>query len=72
MPLQGLYPTSWWREGEVISETVTLDMRGVAAGAYRLGVGLYDRATRDRLAIVDAAGTPVPGGRLDLGGTIDW
>ncbi len=42
-PRNGAYPTSWWAAGEVVSETLTLSLAGVPAGAYRLALGLYDR-----------------------------
>jgi hypothetical protein len=71
-PLQGIYPTSWWREGEVVSDPVLLDLSGVAPGEYRLAVGLYDAQTWVRLPIVDASGAPVPGDRLVLEQTVDW
>jgi hypothetical protein len=71
-PLQGVYPTSWWRAGEVLSDAVTLDLGGVGPGQYRLGIGLYDAQTGDRLPIVDASGTPIPGDRLVLDETVDW
>ncbi|MBN1640616.1 MAG: hypothetical protein JXA09_05210 [Anaerolineae bacterium] len=70
-PLHGAYPTSWWRTREVVSDTVTLDLGGVAPGEYRLGIGLYDAATGDRLPAVYASGTPAPGARLLLG-AIAW
>jgi hypothetical protein len=60
MPLGGRYPTSWWAAGEVISETVTLNLADVQPGTYRLAVGLYDARSVTRLA---AAGPD--GGRLD-------
>jgi hypothetical protein len=30
--LEGRYPTSWWTTGEVVSETVALDLKGVRPG----------------------------------------
>ncbi|MEA3308733.1 MAG: hypothetical protein U9Q70_04370 [Chloroflexota bacterium] len=49
MPRAWSYPTSWWAAGEVVSETVTLDLHGLAAGEYHLGVGWYDAQTGQRL-----------------------
>ncbi len=40
----GTHPTGDWLPGEVVSETVTIDLTGVAAGAYDVYVGLYDPA----------------------------
>jgi len=64
-PQAGAYPTSWWAEGEVVSETVTLPLEGVPEGSYWLAVGLYDR-TVARLRAVDADAKPLPDGRFVL------
>jgi hypothetical protein len=70
-PRGGMYPTSWWAEGEVVSETVVLPLEGVAQGEYRLAVGLYDR-TMTRLQAVDSGGLRsddglrLPGDRMIL------
>ncbi len=61
MPREWSYPTSWWAVGEVVSETVTLDLQGLAAGEYHLGVGWYDAQTGQRLPV--SAGD---GGRVTL------
>jgi hypothetical protein len=50
MPRDYTYPTSQWAADEVIEETLTLDLTGVAPGHYRLGIGWYNPATADRLA----------------------
>ncbi len=60
MPRAWQYPTTWWQAGEVVSETLTLPLAGVAAGNYRLGVGWYDPQTGERLT------TTAPDGRLTL------
>jgi hypothetical protein len=65
-PLNGLYPTSWWREGEVISDEVVIALDGVNAGEYGLAVGLYTPGDVVRLAVVAADGTILQGGRLVL------
>jgi len=65
MPQGGMYPTSWWAAGEVVSETVVLPLEGVPQGAYRLAVGLYD-STAIRLPAVDSGGQPLPDDRLIL------
>ena len=66
MPRAWSYPTSWWAAGEVVSETLTLDVHAVAAGDYRLGVGWYDPETLTRLPATDAAGQPQPAERVTL------
>ena len=64
-PRGGTYSTSWWVEGEVISETVTLPLEGAPAGTYRLALGLYDH-TVTRLPAVGADGQQLPGDRVIL------
>ncbi|HQE92580.1 MAG TPA: 6-pyruvoyl-tetrahydropterin synthase-related protein [Anaerolineae bacterium] len=66
MPRAWTYPTTWWAAGEVVSETVTLDVSAVPPGDYRLGVGWYDPATLDRLPATDAGGQPQPLNRVTL------
>ncbi|MEJ5308949.1 MAG: 6-pyruvoyl-tetrahydropterin synthase-related protein [Anaerolineae bacterium] len=70
MPRAWTYPTTWWAAGEVVSETVTLDIGAVPPGDYRLGVGWYDPATLDRLPATDAAGQPHPLNRVTLDVTV--
>ena len=55
MPRDWNYPTSWWAAGEVVSETVNLDLEAVAAGKYRVGVGWYDAQTGERLPVKQSA-----------------
>ena len=65
MPQGGGYPTSWWAAGEVVSETVGLSLGAVAAGDYRLAVGLYGREMT-RLRAIGVDGRPVPDDRVIL------
>ncbi len=65
MPQVGTYPTSWWVAGEVVSETVTLSLREVPSGRYRLGVGLYHPPST-RLQAVGPDGQPLPDARVIL------
>jgi hypothetical protein len=58
MPRDWTYPTTQWVEGEVVSETITLDVSTATSGAYRLGLGWYDPDTLNRLpADSDTEGT---------------
>ncbi len=66
MPLDGRYPTSWWTAGEVISETITLDLAGVKPGTYRLAVGLYEPRTVTRLAATGPDGARLAADRVVL------
>ena len=68
MPRGNQYPTSRWAAGEVVVDTITLSLADLPAGAYRLGVGLYqiegDRYLR-LPAVVDS-GEALPDGRYVL------
>ncbi len=66
MPLEGRYPTSWWMAGEVVSETVTLNLTAIKPGGYRLAVGLYDAKTITRLAAMGPDGVRLDADRLVL------
>ena len=50
-PVEGRYPTSAWDQSEIVADTHTLDTSGLASGAYRVAVGLYDLATLQRLPV---------------------
>jgi hypothetical protein len=64
-PVHGTYPTSWWRQGEVISESIVLSLSGVPAGTYRIGLGMYVAGTPNRLPLT-VGGVPDSSGRLVL------
>jgi hypothetical protein len=66
MPRQNQYPTSWWAEGEVVSDEITISLKGLPQGHYRLALGVYDPQTMDRLAAVSPDGTPVADDRVVL------
>ncbi len=52
-PLQGVVPTTLWREHEPLLDAYQLDFPpNVPPGEYRLLVGLYDLATLTRLPVV--------------------
>jgi hypothetical protein len=52
-PLEGDYPTSFWDIGEVIEDEYILAINEDApTGLYRLEVGMYELATRQRLAVL--------------------
>jgi hypothetical protein len=65
-PLRSAYPTHWWREGEVVSDEIVLDLAEVPADSYRLAVGLYDAGDWSRPPVTTTAGEIVPDGRLVL------
>jgi len=49
MPRNYTYPTTRWIEGEVVPETITLDLTNVLPGSYQIAVGWYDPNTGTRL-----------------------
>ena len=50
-PLKGDFPTSSWRQGDVIDETVQLQVStDRASGEYRLALVLYQTLSGQRLA----------------------
>ncbi len=62
----GLYPSGVWQPGEIVSDTVALDLAGLPPARYRLAIGWYDPNTLTRLPAMDA-GRPVPEDWLMLG-----
>jgi hypothetical protein len=70
MPLNGQYPTSWWTAGEVVSETVALDLKNIQPGTYRLAVGLYEPGTVTRLVAVGQGSVRLEADRAVLPETI--
>jgi len=66
MPRQNQYPTSWWAEGEVVSDEIAISLEDVPPGRYRLALGVYDPQALDRLAAVGPDGTPVANDRVIL------
>ncbi|HNT78456.1 MAG TPA: hypothetical protein PKH77_25880, partial [Anaerolineae bacterium] len=66
MPRAWTYPTSLWAAGEVVSETVMLDLSAAPQDRYRVAVGWYDPETVTRLPARDAEGQPVQLDRILL------
>ncbi len=65
-PLDGDYPTPFWRAGEMVMDTYYLGLAGVPAGTYWLEVGLYPSASDPHpLSLVDDDGESL-GSRLWL------
>ncbi|MHB9032701.1 MAG: ArnT family glycosyltransferase [Anaerolineae bacterium] len=66
-PQNGGHPTSSWRAGEVVPDTIHLALPAdLARGRYRLYAGMYDGGTLTRLT-AELDGSPVPDNRLLLG-----
>jgi 4-amino-4-deoxy-L-arabinose transferase-like glycosyltransferase len=62
-PLSGQYPTSIWSPGETVQDTIEVP---VAAGSYRVFVGLYQVETLERLG-AEVKGVPQTDNQLSLG-----
>lgn len=59
-PLQGTYPTSQWRPGEVIRDPYQIRLEPeLPAGNYRLLLGWYLLASGQRLPVLDQGGSVV-------------
>ena len=66
VPRGWTYPTTWWEEGEVVSDEIVLSLQDAPAGPYQLAVGVYRQEGGERLPVIDAAGEQQPDGRLVL------
>ncbi|MCL5275920.1 MAG: YfhO family protein [Chloroflexi bacterium] len=60
--LDGKYPSGMWMPGEIVSDTVQLDLSGVPPGRYQLAIGWYDPQSLARLPAV-TGDTALPDGR---------
>ncbi|HEY3342053.1 MAG TPA: hypothetical protein VGK81_08550, partial [Anaerolineae bacterium] len=63
--LNGMYPTGMWIPGEVVSETLALNLADIPAGVYQLAIGWYDPDTQNRLTAFTDTGL-LPDGRYVL------
>jgi hypothetical protein len=67
MPRNFTYPTSQWAQGEVVTDTVTLNLADVPPGTYSVAVGWYDpNHPEQRLPAFDAQGRPLALNRVIL------
>jgi hypothetical protein len=72
MPRENAYPTTHWLAGRVVDDPHSLVLPpDLAAGGYRLAVGLYLWQTGERLPITRLDGTQVPDGMLFLEPSIE-
>lgn len=66
-PQEGDNPTWSWVPGEVVVDTVSLDIKDDApVGDYLLRVGFYDPESEDRVPAFDASGNPLADGQAVL------
>jgi len=57
-PLENLYPTNYWAEGETVPDPHILSIANdVSAGRYRVEVGLYLPKDNECLSILDESGS---------------
>jgi hypothetical protein len=65
-PVDGLRPTTGWREGEVLADRYNLPLPSdLPEGEYLLNVGLYDADSGERLPVI-VDGVEQPGGQLNV------
>ena len=65
--VSGDYPTFLWQPGEVIIDGHSVLLPSDAPlGTYRVVVGMYDKATNERLPVLDGVGHKVPAGQILL------
>lgn len=57
LPASGTFPTSEWREGEVVEDSYVIPVQADAPqGTYRIKVGMYDPQTMQRLPVLGGEG----------------
>jgi 4-amino-4-deoxy-L-arabinose transferase-like glycosyltransferase len=68
VPQDGARPTTTWAGGEVLVDNYQIPLGAdLAAGSYRLTIGMYDPATLERLPAYDAGGQRLADDRVFLG-----
>ncbi|MBM4425578.1 MAG: hypothetical protein FJ030_19740 [Chloroflexi bacterium] len=66
--LGGLLPPSAWRAGhEIVDRRTIVSEAPLPPGRYHINIGMYDRATGERHAALDATGAQTPNGELAAG-----
>jgi hypothetical protein len=71
IPCLGACGTMTWVEGEFIVDSYTINLDPTApAGEYRIGVGMYDAASMQRLPALDGAGKRWGDDRIMLNTTV--
>jgi len=66
IPRGWTYPTTWWEEGEIVSDEIRIPVGDLPPGEYRLAAGVYDAETGERLP-ADGEGHVVLDEVLNLG-----
>ena len=70
-PDAGAYPTSWWLPGQVIEDVREVGLEGVAPGTYRIGLGVYELASGERLPVEATDGKEMPDRQVILDQRLD-
>lgn len=60
IPRQWSYPTTWWEQNEVVTDTITIPLDQVSPGRYRVTIGAYQADTGQRLPVRAPAGERYP------------
>lgn len=66
IPKEGDYPTSWWRDGDWIHDTHTLDLPTDWQGAVKFYVGMYDPQTDTRVPAYDQHGQRLANDSIEI------
>jgi len=66
VPAQGFAPTSWWRPGDVITDTHIVSLANLPPGTYRVAAGMYDTITSTRIEARGADGTRLPDDEITI------
>ncbi len=67
VPVNGNYPTTDWREGEVVVDEYEIPVQTDApAGEYKIEIGMYNATTGERLAVFASQGRRLPEDRILL------
>jgi hypothetical protein len=68
VPQDWSYPTNWWEQGELISDTLHLSLPAADSGEYEVWLGIYNLGNNDPLLVSNsAAHLPADGNRIHLG-----
>lgn len=68
-PLDGKFPINGWVRGDWIRDPKQISLENVAAGTYRLEIGVWDETTWQRLGVYDR-GNQLFGDRVDAGAIV--
>jgi hypothetical protein len=67
MPRRGGLPTRLWAPGDLVTDSVPIEIGEVVPGNYGIAIGVYDPATGERLPLQSAEGELSDDGRFVTG-----